>query len=97
MTDRSFTIQNELALSHIKLNIPSFLGGRAQLTKAEVKGSQTIASVRIHVERAINRIKKLKALNHIPLTLHGSANQIWTVSRILWNFLPPLIQKNSAN
>ena len=50
MTDRGFTIQNELALLHIKLNIPSFLGGRAQLTEAEVKESQTIASVRIHVE-----------------------------------------------
>ena len=97
MADRSFTIQNELAPLNFKLNIPSFLGGRAQLTDAEVKESQTIASVRIHVKRAITRIKKLKALNHIPLTLHGFVNQIWTVSCILCNFLPPLIQKISEN
>ena len=72
------------------MNIPSFLGGRAQLTEAEVKESEAIASVRIHVERAITRIKKSKALNHIPLTLHGSVNQIGTVSCKSCNFLAPL-------
>ena len=94
MADGGFTMQNELAPLHVELNIPSFLGGRAQLAEAEVKESKKIASVRIHVERAITRIKKFKALNHIPLTLHGSVNQIWTVSCILCNFLPPVIQKN---
>ena len=94
MTDRGFTIKNELALLNVKLNIHSFHGGRAQLTEAEVKESQTIASVRIHIERAISRIKKFKALSHIPLALNGSVNQIWTVSCILCDFLPPLIQKN---
>ena len=89
MADRGFTIQNEPAPLNAELNIPSFPGGRAQLTEAEVKESQTIASVRIHVERAITRIEKFKALNHIPLTLHGSVNQIWTASCILCNFLPP--------
>ena len=94
MTDRGFTIQNELAPSNVKLNVLSFHVGRGQLTEAEVKESQTIASVQIHVERAITKIKKSKALSHIPLILHGSLNQIWTVYCILCNFLPPLIQKN---
>ena len=67
MADRDFTVQNELA--PLKLNILSFLGGRAQFTEAEVKESQEIASVRIHVERVITTIKKFKALSHIPLTL----------------------------
>lgn len=49
--------------------------------------------MRVHVERVITRIKKLKALNHIPLTLHGTVNEIWAVSWILCNLLPPLIQK----
>ena len=80
MADKAFAIQNEIASLNVKLNIPSFLGGRAKLTKAEVKENQTIVSVLIHVERAITRIKKFKALNHIPLTLHGSVNQIWVVS-----------------
>ena len=51
----------------VGLNIPSLLGGRAHLTKEELKESQTIASVRKQDERTITRIKKLKALNHITL------------------------------
>ena len=90
MAVRGFTIQNELGPLKVELTIPSFLGGRAQLTEAEVKESQKIVSVRISVERPITRINRFKALNHIPLTLHGSVNQIWTVSCILCNFLPPL-------
>ena len=46
----------------VDLNIPSFLGGRAQLRAVEVKESQTIASVSIHVERAIQRVKKFKVM-----------------------------------
>ena len=37
MADKAFAIQNEIASLNVKLNIPSFLGGRAKLTKAEVK------------------------------------------------------------
>ena len=79
MADRGFTIEDELSNIGLRLNIPAFLGGRDHLTKAEVKESQIIAAVRIHVERAIARIKKFRIIqNIIPLTLHGSVNQIWT-------------------
>ena len=96
MADRGFTISDLLKPLNVALNIPSFLGGREQLTEDEVKESQTIASVRIHVERAIQRVKKFKQIrNEIPLTLHGSINQIWTVACLLCNFMPPLIQKDT--
>ena len=93
MADRGFTIQNELAPLNIELNIPSLLGNRVQLTEANVKESETIASVRVTVEKVITRIKTFKALNHIPFSLHGSVNQIWIVSCILCNLLLHLIQK----
>ena len=48
MAGRGFTIHDELARVGASLNIPSFLGGTSYLTKAEVKASQTIASVRPH-------------------------------------------------
>lgn len=95
MADRGFLIEDDLKQYGVKLNIPAFLKGRDQLTSAEVKESQTIASVRIHVERAIQRLKRFKILrNEIPLTLHGSVNQIWTVCCLLCNLMTPLIQEN---
>ena len=42
MAGRDFTIQNELPPLNVELNIPSFLGGRVELTEVEVKESQTI-------------------------------------------------------
>jgi len=98
MADRGFTIEDDLKLFNTTLNIPVFLSGRDQLTHEEVKESQAIASVQIHVERAIQRIKKFKVLrNEIPLTLHGSVNQIWTVACLLCNFMPPLIAQQDIN
>ena len=77
IADRGLTIESGLKELKVDLNISSFLGGRAQLTAAEVKESQTIASVRIHVKRAIQGIKKFKVIRYeMPLTLHGSANKL---------------------
>ena len=45
--------------------------------------------MRIHVERATFQLIG----NEIPLTFHGSINQLLTVTRLFCNFLPPLIQK----
>ena len=44
---------------------------------AEVTESQTIASVRVGVERTILGVKKFKVRrDEMPLALHGSANQL---------------------
>ena len=95
MAGRSFTIDEELKQLKVNLNIPALLGGRSQLTKPEVKESQTIASLRIHVERAIGRIRKSRIIrNEVPLTFRCSINQIWTVCCLLYNFMPPLIQSS---
>ena len=91
-----FTIHSEQACVGLSLNIPAFLGGRDYLTKAKVKESQKITSVRIHVERAIQRIKTYSIIrNEIPLTLHWSINQIWTVFCLLTNLAPPLIDESN--
>ena len=39
MADRGFTIGSDLKELKVDLNMPTFLGGRAQLTAAEVKES----------------------------------------------------------
>ena len=48
MADRGFIVSEEFEEIGVLLNIPAFLGGREQLTEAEVKERQNIASVRIH-------------------------------------------------
>lgn len=58
MADRGFDIQDILP-EGVGLNIPPFKGNRKQLTALEVDETMRIASVRIHVEREIGRIKKL--------------------------------------
>ena len=41
----------------VAVSMPPFLVGREQMTAAETDETMSIASVRIHVERAIGRIK----------------------------------------
>ena len=57
MADRGFDIQHILAAKNVKLNIPPFMKGKEQLSLEEELETRSIASVRIHVERAIERIK----------------------------------------
>ena len=45
--------------------IPPFLGYRANLTPQEEAQTRTIAKLRIHVERVIERMKKFKILKKI--------------------------------
>ena len=57
MPDRGFTtIADDLKDLNAKLNIQAFLSGRDQVTKVEVKENQSVASVHIYVECAIQRI-----------------------------------------
>ena len=95
MADRGFVISDELKELDVVLIILCFLAGRNQLTAAEVKENQSIASVCIHVECAIQRVKKFRVLkNEVPLSFHGSVNQIWPVCGMLRNFMSPLIEKD---
>ena len=58
----------------------------------EVVETQQIASLRIHVECAICRVKEYNILAGVmPTSLAGSANQIWTVCCLLTNLQNPII------
>lgn len=61
MADRRFEIYDILPWG-VGLNIPPFKGSRHQLTAEEVDETVHIASVRIHVECAIGRIKNYHIL-----------------------------------
>ena len=61
----------------IGLNISPFMKGRQQLPSEEIKVGRKIASLRIHVKRAIRRIKTYQILTStIPLSMAHLSNQI---------------------
>ena len=63
-----------------------------QLDPDEEDETRQIASVRIHVERAIERIKNFNILRQIiPNTMAEDINKIWKVCAILTNFKSPLV------
>ena len=79
MADKGFTIEDLLPLG-ISLNLPAFLGGSSQMPAEDVVKTQEIVSLRIHIERAINKIKNFHVWDKvIPFHQNPLANQMWSV------------------
>ncbi len=92
MADKGFDIQDILDNYGLKLDIPPFLHKQEQMSAVDVATTQQIANKRIHVERAISKIKKFHIFDSpIPLTLAGTVNQLWTVCALLTLFQNPII------
>ena len=92
MADRGFTIKDQLAVHGVTLNSPPFMEGRAQLPVEAIWRGRKIASLRIHIERVIGRIKSFAILKEtLPLSMARIADQIVTVCALLVNFQPVLI------
>ena len=92
--DKGFNIKDLLEPIGVTLNIPPFLFDKGQFDGGEFENTQSIVSVRIHVERAISRINMYKIIsNVVPLSLSGLLNQIWTVCGMLLLFRAPIINQ----
>ena len=93
MADRGFDIQDDLTPLGVKLNMPPYLKGKSQLTMNEMIETRRIASARIHVERAMERIKNYHFFDRVlPSALRDLASQTFYVCAVLCNFWPPLCQ-----
>ena len=93
MADRGFDVSDLLQPLGVHLNIPPFLRGRTQLDDKEMVETRRIASLRIHVERAIERIKNFHFFDRpIPASLACIADQAFFVCAVLTNFYPPLVE-----
>ena len=91
MADKGFTISDLLPLG-VSLNLPPFLGGSNQMPAEDVVQTQEIASLRIHIERAINKIKNFHIWDRVvPLHQIGVVNQMWAVCAFLCNAQPNII------
>ena len=91
MADRGFDIEENLILRGVSLNIPPFMRGKKQLSENEVVTTRRIASLRIHVERAVGRIKNYHIFDRaLPATMTTIADRIFFVCCVLTNFQSPL-------
>lgn len=85
MAGRGFLIRDLLAKRSATLNIPPYSMGK-QLSSKAVTKTRRIASARIHVERAIGRLKTFKLLQGVmPLKLHVLFDQIIGVCCVICN------------
>ena len=77
-----------------KLVMPPFARTNQQFTPEECQEGYKVASLRIHVERAIARIKIFNIIKKtIPLSLMGDINRIIYVACFLSNLCPDLIAR----
>ena len=92
MADRGFDVHDLLKSVRVELNIPPYLSGRPQLDEHELVETRRIASLRIHVERAIERIKNYHFFDRpVPSTLVSITDQACFVCAVVTNFYPPLV------
>ena len=92
MADKGFDIEEELKKIGLQLNIPPFLKEKPQFNENEVIKTQTIAKHRIHVERAIGKVRNFLIFNtRLPISSLGTINQLWAVCCLLSNFMNPIL------
>ena len=91
MADRGFEVEEDLLLTGVRLNIPPFLRGKEQLSSNKLITTRRIASLRIHVERAMERIKNFHIFDRpLPSSFTDIADRMFFVCCVLTNFHPPL-------
>ena len=65
MADKGFDIQNDLKKLGLQLNIPPFLKDKVGFEEDDVIKTQTIARHRIHVERAICKVRRFQIFHSV--------------------------------
>ena len=77
MAYRGFTVKYQLATVGVSLNIPPFMEGHKQLPAEDIFRGRQRASLRIHVEHVIGRIKNYAILKStLPISVARIANRI---------------------
>lgn len=99
MVDRGFNIADLLLERKAKLHIPPFTrkgNGNNQkiLNQSEIAKTREVASLRIHVERAIERMKNYKILSQaLDISLWPLLDQLLVIIAVMCNMEPPLLSE----
>ena len=89
MADRGFHIKEELMLKFCTVSVPPGASVKVQMVTTECKTTKTVANLRIHVERAINRIKTFLILKSVlPITILHNIDDIVKTCATLCNLKP---------
>lgn len=84
MVDKGFLVDN---LTPYKVYRPAFLSGKKQMSPEDVLQTQSVARVRVHVERCIRRVKENKLFDKaVPLSVCGSIDELFNVACYLVNY-----------
>jgi hypothetical protein len=93
MADKGFTIADMLEKKGCTLNIPPFRSSTSQFSSQDVIKTQEIAKLRIHVERAIGRVKNFHIFDGVlPISLAPLVTQMFTVCCWITNLDVPLVE-----
>ena len=80
MADKRFNISDLLVSKGSRLIIPPFLRDKNRFPKKNYKATSNVAKARIHVERAIARVKDFRIFNGaFPITLKDQLDDIFTI------------------
>uniref|UniRef100_A0A8C6UA01 Uncharacterized protein n=1 Tax=Neogobius melanostomus TaxID=47308 RepID=A0A8C6UA01_9GOBI len=95
MGDRGFTVRDLLEEHRVNLIIPAFTRKGCQLTNERVTDTRRIAHARIHVERAIRRLKVYRILSQtVPINLVPKIDKILKICAGLVNLRADLISND---
>ncbi|XP_077483612.1 uncharacterized protein LOC144093782 isoform X1 [Amblyomma americanum] len=98
LADKGFPgIRTDVGVQQATLVMPPF-ATNAQFTESEVDATYETASVRIHVERVIQRLKTFNILSQrIPHELTGYVDDIVHVVAVITNLKPGIFARNECN
>ena len=92
MADKGFEIQDLCDEHQIRVDHPPILRNVKQMNEVQEKETRSIARLRIHVERLIERVKNFKILQlSVPISICRLLPDIWKVCALLTLFMPPII------
>jgi len=89
LADKGFLL-DDIVPPDVAFNIPPFLC-QPQFTPSQILTTKSIVRARIHVERAIRRVKTFRILDMIPHQMRIHASVIFQTCAALTNMKPPLI------